>query len=333
MITKEVPAHLFTATAKLIPPPGFSLDLTAFSHGWYDLPPFEADRAQRKFGRTLLLRDGTTAWTSLRESGSAILVRAAAGVSLTPAHRREIGTQWRAILRLDEDFGPFHAATRRSPRTRWIGRTGAGRLLRSPTVFEDVVKMICTTNCTWGSTRVMVTALVREFGTPLGTPIDIPPAGSRVARAADPPSPQRIAFPTAERIATAAEGVLRSRCSTGYRAPYLLEFARAVAGGRLDPEAWRTSTEETPALFASILSVKGVGPYAAGNILKLLGRYDYLGLDSWVRARYAALHHGGRKVSDRTIERAYAEFGRWRGLIFWLEMTRHWHQEKFGGMA
>jgi hypothetical protein len=41
-----------------------------------------------------------------------------------------------------------------------------------------------------------------------------------------------------------------------------------------------------------------------------------------VRQRYAELHARGRKVKDATIERAYARFGRWRGLFFWLEMTR-----------
>ena len=75
-------------------------------------------------------------------------------------------------------------------------------------------------------------------------------------------------------------------------------------------------------------SVKGIGPYAAGNIMKLVGRYDYLGLDSWVRSQYYALHHKGRTVKDSTIERHYAGSGRWRGLFFWLEMTRHWHDEK-----
>jgi hypothetical protein len=34
-------------------------------------------------------------------------------------------------------------------------------------------------------------------------------------------------------------------------------------------------------------------------------------------------------VKDSTIERHYAPYGKWRGLFFWLEMTRYWHDEKF----
>jgi hypothetical protein len=63
--------------------------------------------------------------------------------------------------------------------------------------------------------------------------------------------------------------------------------------------------------------------------MRLVGRYDYLGLDSWVRSKYYELHHNGRKVKDSTIERHYVQYGKWRGLFFWLEMTRYWHDDKF----
>jgi 3-methyladenine DNA glycosylase/8-oxoguanine DNA glycosylase len=103
-----------------------------------------------------------------------------------------------------------------------------------------------------------------------------------------------------------------------------LQFAKRVASGTLDVECWRSSELRTEELFQELRSIKGVGVYSAGNILKLLGRYDYLGLDSWVRAKYYEVYHQGRAVSDRTIERRYRQFGKWRGLFFWLEMTKHW---------
>jgi N-glycosylase/DNA lyase len=176
-------------------------------------------------------------------------------------------------------------------------------------VFEDTVKMLCTTNCSWALTVSMVTRIVEEFG----------------RRGAD----GACAFPAPEAMAASTESVLRRRCRTGYRAPYLLQFARRAASGNLDCERWRTSTLGTDDLEREIRSVRGIGPYAAGNLLKLLGRYDRLGLDSWVRSRYYALHTRGRRVPDRRIESHYAPFGEWRGLLFWLEMTRHWHEGKF----
>jgi len=37
-------------------------------------------------------------------------------------------------------------------------------MLRAPTVFEDVVKTICTTNTAWSGTRKMTSALVENLG-------------------------------------------------------------------------------------------------------------------------------------------------------------------------
>jgi len=77
--------------------------------------------------------------------------------------------------------------------------------------------------------------------------------------------------------------------------------------------------------------VKGLGPYAAGNLLRLLGRCDYLALDTWVRQQFFKIHRKGRRVQDTAIERHYKKFGVWKGLFFWLEMTKEWHDE--GGDA
>jgi 3-methyladenine DNA glycosylase/8-oxoguanine DNA glycosylase len=43
------------------------------------------------------------------------------------------------MFRLDEDLSEFYAIVRDDPALDWCA-LGAGRMLRSPTVFEDVVK-------------------------------------------------------------------------------------------------------------------------------------------------------------------------------------------------
>src|SRR5205814_991939 len=67
------------------------------------------------------------------------------------------------VLRLDEDLSEFYALAASDPQLDWVG-AGAGRMLRSPTVFEDVTKTICTTNCAWSATVRMVGALVERLG-------------------------------------------------------------------------------------------------------------------------------------------------------------------------
>ena len=59
------------------------------------------------------------------------------------AIRNAVGT----MLRLNEDLGPFWRVCRKTPRLKWVARRGAGRLMRSPTLFEDLIKLLFTTNC------------------------------------------------------------------------------------------------------------------------------------------------------------------------------------------
>ena len=73
--------------------------------------------------------------------------------------------------------------------------------------------------------------------------------------------------------------------------------------------------------------VKGVGDYAAENMLKLIGRYEGLALDSWVRAKFARMHNKGRAADDKKIARYYARFAPWQGLALWCDMTRDWLED------
>lgn len=300
---------LKTVHVTITTPSNFSFSRTIFSHGWCGLPPFSFDRETPHLHRVVQSEDGTIFSCTLTSNEQAVDVQVAGAEKATLRQRAEIKEVLKTCLRLDEDFSSFHAEARRYPKFRWIARHGAGRMLRSPTVFEDSVKMICTTNCTWELTTLMVTNLVQAFGTQLDGSFQ--------------------AFPTPESIAGSTERVLRKEIKAGYRSPFLLEFAEKVASKQIDVEEWRSSSLRTDELFKKILEIKGIGPYAAGNILKLLGRYDYLGLDSWVRAKYYELYRNGRTVKDSTIERDYMHYGKWRGLFFWLDMTRYWHDQKF----
>jgi len=268
------------------------------------------DKEHQSLNRTLTLSDNSLVYcqiTSRKDSPLKILVNYPR--KLTEAHRFDIKQQIASCLRLTEDYSEFYREVNRYPKYRWVAKMKAGRMLRTPSVFEDIVKMICTTNCSWALTTIMVENLIRELGRPFDD--------------------SQRSFPSPESLAGTSEQFLRKNIRAGYRSPFLLEFAEKVANGKLNVESWRSSELSTDVLFKELRSIKGVGEYAAGNILKLLGRYDYLGLDSWVRGKYYELYHRGRKVSDRTIERKYKAYGKWRGLFFWMEMTKDWYDHKF----
>lgn len=177
-------------------------------------------------------------------------------------------------------------------------------MLRSATVFEDLVKTMCTTNCSWALTKSMVSNLVEKLG----------PATESGKKA----------FPTPEAMASVSSDFYREEIRTGYRSPYFVELAEAVASGKLNPQAWLTSDVPTAELKKEMKKVKGVGDYAAENLLKLVGRYAGLALDSWLRSQYYKNHNSDKPCSDKKIERHYKEFGAWRGLVIWCDMTEKW---------
>jgi N-glycosylase/DNA lyase len=288
-------------------PPTFNFKRTAMSHGWRTLLPFEFDDAD--WSITRVLAPGGD------DGGAPVTVRVNAhdGALSVDVARRKLGRRdtaaitrdVRRMFRLDDELNAFYAAVAADPDFRWIDAEGAGRLLRSPTVYEDLVKTICTTNCSWALTQKMVEGLVNNLGRP--TPED-----------------GRRTFPTPAAMACAPGSFYRDVMRAGYRANYFRELAERVASGELDVESWMTSELPTPELKREMKRVKGVGEYAADNLLKLLGRYDCLALDSWVRATYARLHNKGRTADDRKIARHYARFRQWRGLALWCDMTRDW---------
>ena len=176
-------------------------------------------------------------------------------------------------------------------------------MLRSPTVFEDVVKTICTTNTAWGGTVRMVTALVDGLGTAA-------PTGGH-------------AFPSPAQMAAADESFYRDVARAGYRGAYLRTLAASVASGELDLEELNDPELPVEEIEERLLALPGVGPYAAAHVmLTSLGRYSRLVLDSWTRPAYARF--AGRKASDKTIVRRFNRYGDYAGLAFWLLLTRDW---------
>ena len=208
------------------------------------------------------------------------------------------------MLALDADLSGFYAVAAEDPRLAWV-TAGAGRMLRSPTVFEDVVKTICTTNCAWSATERMVGALVDVLGTP--------------ARG----MPARRAFPTAAAVAQAPPEFFADVARAGYRGPYLRRLADAVARGELDLEALRDPGLDDSELAERLLALDGVGPYAAAHVMMLLGRHRRLVLDSWTRPTYRRLS-GRPRVGDKGIARTFARYREFAGLAFWLTLTEDW---------
>ena len=269
---------------------------TINSHGVAHLAPAAVDQASGTYRR--VLRAGARIVPIvMREEAGQIVVE-----STVKAGKRDtarIGAAIARMFRLDDNLAPFYARIANDEQLRWT-TSGSGRLLASPTVFEDVVKTICTTNCVWGATIRMTNALV-ELG--------------------------EGAFPEPAVLAKTPDSWYRDVAKMGYRGPYIKAIARDVAAGRLDLEALLSGRGRSDdEVEERLRALPGVGPYAAAHVMQLLGRHKRLVLDSWTRPTYLRLA-GKKSAKDRTIERAFARYGEFAGLAFWLFLTQGWHGE------
>lgn len=283
----------------------FDFVSTASSYGWVVLSPCRWDRERSALLRTERLTSGDV--VDLAVSGKdegehvRLVVRVQAKDRLGRADIEELRAKVRWMLRLDEGFSEFYRLAEQHGALNARLRPGRGRLLRSPTLFEDVVKTICTTNTTWSQTVGMVQRLVETLGDPF--PIDR----------------KRRAFPTPERIARAKVSVLRRDVRLGYRSEYIYRLASELASGRLDLEALRTADAPTSELKQTLKKIKGVGEYAANTLLMVLGRYDELAIDSEMRRFVSRRYFGGSPVSDAQIRSIYERWGKWKYLAYWFE--------------
>ncbi len=266
---------------------------TVHSHGCARLPPASVEIDPLVYRRSLRL-EGRVVEVATREVGGKLVAQAHRRLS-----RRSVENARATIarmFRLDEDLSAFYARIAGDARLAWAAQ-GAGRILASPSVFEDVVKTICTTNCSWSATIRMTQACVDLGGG---------------------------AFPEAALLAKTPAPWYRDVARMGYRGPYVRAIANDVAGGRLDLESLLPSAQRADEdVEAALLALPGIGPYGAAHVMQLLGRHRHLVLDSWTRPKYRRLT-GMKQAADSTMRRAFGRYGEYAGLAFWLYLTRDW---------
>ena len=273
----------------------FLFHSTVHSHGWYQLAPFQWDEDTHILRWAERLSDGRT--IAVTATGLQNGVRAETTVALTDAESDELRGRLAWIFHLDADFSAFYARADAEPRLRHCRALAQGRMLRSSSVFTDVVKMMLTTNIQWSGTKRLARALVDYYG-------DAANDGQR-------------AFPTAERIARSRESTLRT-LGLGYRAPYLLKLARDVAAGRVDLEALRDPAPPTLEVRRRLLALPGIGPYAAAALLALLGRHDFVPIDTEAVAAVSKFFYGGAPVGAKEINAIFDAWGEYKALAYWF---------------
>jgi 3-methyladenine DNA glycosylase/8-oxoguanine DNA glycosylase len=213
---------------------------------------------------------------------------------------RELREKMTRMFQLGVDVNDFFAIARTSPAHEWVVAAGFGRLLCGSTLFEDVVKIITTTNTMWRQTMRMTELLVEKCG-----------KRTRGGNAA---------FPRPEDVARFSAEELQRDCRLGYRAKSIHALARGFVSGEIDVRRISDPAQSTEKLFAAYRELPGIGPYGAAHLLAMDGRHDFIAVDTEFRRFVREQYHGGRAVGDATMLRRYAKWGRWKYLAYWSEL-------------
>lgn len=267
------------------------------SHGWVQLAPFHFDDESSTLRYVLQLSNGRVIELSLREGADGLAVETA---KLDRSERREVTDKVDWMFGLDMDFSRFYAASRGEPKLAHAKKRSLGRVLRSPTLFEDVVKTILTTNTLWGATKNMTRKLVDQFGASLDE------------------KTEKRAFPSPASMAASSPEVLKEAIRVGYRAPALHQLAVRTASGELDLESLKTSSLPTLELRKELMKINGVGPYAAANLLMILGRHDFIPIDSYALKMVSHEWYKGKPITAKEVEKRFEKWGEFKGLAFWF---------------
>lgn len=227
--------------------------------------------------------------------------------TLSPAEKKQAKKLIARMMRLNEDHEVIRAFHKVDPRQKKLGR---GRLMRSPTFFEDVIKTVTSCNVTWPSTIIMNRRLCEVVG-------EQSPSGF-------------YAFPTAAKLASVRRTLLRERCSVGYRDARIVELARMFATSAIADERFESDTLADDAMFKELQDWPGIGPYAAANIMQLLGRYGRLPLDT-ESVRHGRDVLGFKGTSAKIMKRVhkhFAPFGEHAFRSYWFEMWEHYEAKR-----
>ncbi|WP_168733493.1 3-methyladenine DNA glycosylase [Deinococcus sp. Arct2-2] len=278
------------------PPAAFNFASTVSSHGWERLRPFTLNKETQVLTRIQQL-PSQLARLDIAYSGK-ITVAVETETKLDTQDERAVTDLIATYFAFEWDLSPCYAEVANDPTYAFIGERGLGRLLLAPTMWENLVKTLFLTNTHARHT----TAMAAKFCT-LGDLFD-----------------EGHAFPTPEQVLTYTLDELEQQTGAGYRAKYIRALAAATASG-FDPESLRNRSLGYDDIYEQIRGFQGFGPYSASYVLKLLGRFERVSIDTVMR-RYFKEITGQHNATDHDIHAHYERFGAYQGLVAWWEVSQ-----------
>lgn len=290
----------------VVPPADFNFEYTTSSHGWERLEPFSIDREQQILTRIERLPSQLSRLEITHDDNINITVHSETKLSKEDqSYVTELITR---CFSFNWDMSRCYEKVANDPTYSFIKEERLGRLLLAPTMWENLVKTLFLTNTHARQTTVMAA----KFCT----------LGDRFG--------EKYAFPTPEQVLAKSMDELEKQTGTGYRAKYIRSLAATITpkgellrnASGFDPESLRNPALSYEDIYEKVKALQGFGEYSASYILKLLGRFDRISMDTVMRRYFKAIS-GQENATDDDINAYYERFGECRGLVAFWEVSRH----------
>lgn len=235
----------------LKPPVPYNLVSTILSHGWINLSPFQYNSKEAvlsRFERIIDLSEPIQIQINQPNKNS-VALNLFSEEKLKKEHVNEIKTRVGRILSFDQDNGELLSVARllNSEVPTYL-KQGGGRLLRSSSLYEDVVKTLFTTNASWSFTKQMVHNYVQL-------------------------STSSQTFPDPDELYNLTELDFRKLVKCGYRARYL----------KVIIEYFKDDINRNEFLSNSLM---GLGKYGMAHVNVMAGNFSDIPIDSEVRSYF-----------------------------------------------
>ncbi|XP_062006083.1 uncharacterized protein LOC133723285 [Rosa rugosa] len=221
-------------------------------------------------------------------------------------------------------------------------KVGSGRMFRSPSLFEDLVKCLLLCNCKWSNSLKMAQALCELQFEPSSN-ASMRSNGQKRQREelkidrSDSDGKEKLGnFPSSRELARLDGKTLKKLTNNilGYRAKYILSLAKGVESGKIRLAEFE-GLEEKDDVFQKFMQIKGFGSFACANAMMCIGYYHKVPVDTET-IRHLQQVHGRKNCNKNTVmedvEEIYKKYAPFQCLAYWSELLDS-YECKFGKLS
>ncbi|XP_019179067.1 PREDICTED: uncharacterized protein LOC109174250 [Ipomoea nil] len=317
----------------------FQLEKAVCNHGFFMMAPNHWDTLTKTFTRPLRLTTSLSLIVSVSQpptQNQHLLLKIHHATLLSPQDQHAIKAQVARMFRLSvgdenaiQEFHKLHLDARNQ---------GFGRLFRSPSLFEDIVKTLLLCNCNWGRSLEMAKALCK-FQYELDKGVLVKRNGRRKLKRKRSSVVQACNslgnFPSCEEIARlSGSDELNKFCNLGFRARFIFCLAQRIVNGKLPLQKYEMmineNTKNITQIMASLETIKGVSNFASANIMMCLGCYQFIPCDTET-IRHLKEFHGIKDCSKTSvasnIKMLYETYSPFHCLAYWFELVKEYERQ------